>query len=295
MAIRNFISKLVEADQRQRDVQGMKSPMHSTRRRRKRRRTQMETESHNETGADESNWLISYADMMTLLCGFFVMMFALSTVDVQKFEKVKEEVSKTFKGKYEPPATLELARNTEKVLAELGVQGETQVRYTPTAVNIIFQSTLFFDTLSAEIKPEGKDVLAKVIAGLLKQQTDQNKTYKIVVEGHTDNRPILPGTVTPFATNWELSGARASRVVRTFIDSGFKPAQLSAMGLADTQPEHASRTPAGEWDEVGLSKNRRVVLKITDGAADPSEVQTTKLNDSVSTAESAPPLPPPAK
>lgn len=285
MAIRNLISKLVESDQRQRDLQSAKTPS-AQRRRRKRHRTTLETSGHNSAGTeDESNWLVSYADMMTLLCGFFVMMFALSTVDVQKFEKVKEEVSKTFKGTYHPPSTVELAKHTENVLAELGVQGQVEVRSTPTNVSIIFQSTLFFDTLSADIKGEGKEVLGKVIAGLLKQQSAQNKNYHITVEGHTDSRPIAPGALTHFATNWELSGARASMVVRTFIDAGFQPKQLAAVGLADTQPELPARTPAGEWDEAALSKNRRVVLKITEETATAESTTAESVNPLTSPTE----------
>ena len=59
---------------------------------------------------DESNWLVSYADMMTLLCGFFIMMFAISTVDQQKFETVKKDLAEQFKGRYEKPATADVAR-----------------------------------------------------------------------------------------------------------------------------------------------------------------------------------------
>jgi chemotaxis protein MotB len=133
------------------------------------------------------------------------------------------------------------------------------VKTDATGVSITFQSTVFFDTLSADVKPEGKVVLDKLIETIATRQQADKKEYRIIVEGHTDSRPILGGT---FPTNWELSGARASRVVRMFLDLGFSPQKLAAIGYGETRPEAPSRTPAGEWDEEALSKNRRVVLRI---------------------------------
>lgn len=208
---------------------------------------------------DETNWLVSYADMMTLLCGFFIMMFALSTIDQTKFEAAKKEISTQFKGKYEKPKVEELAQFITKVVNDAQLGQLAHIKTDATGVSVTFQSTVFFDTLSADVKPEGKSVLDKLIATIAERQFADKKEYRIIVEGHTDSRPILGGT---FPSNWELSGARASRVVRMFLDLGFTPSKLAAIGYADTRPEAPSRTPAGEWDEEALSKNRRVVLRI---------------------------------
>ncbi len=208
---------------------------------------------------DETNWLVSYADMMTLLCGFFIMMFALSTVDQQKFESTKKELATQFKGKYEKPKVEELATFITQVVNEAQLGKLAHVKSDATGVSVTFQSTVFFDTLSADVKPEGKVVLDKLISTISSRQLADKKEYRIIVEGHTDSRPIVGGT---FPSNWELSGARASRVVRMFLDLGFSPEKLAAIGYADTRPEAPSRTPAGEWDEDALSKNRRVVLRI---------------------------------
>src|SRR5690606_8721044 len=93
------------------------------------------------------------------------------------------------------------------------------------------------------------------------KQRENKKEYRILVEGHTDQRPIVSG---PYPTNWELSGARSSQVVRMFLDQGFSPGKLLSIGYADTRPEKPARTPAGEWDEAALNKNRRVVVRILD-------------------------------
>jgi chemotaxis protein MotB len=145
------------------------------------------------------------------------------------------------------------------------VEKETTVRVDPRGVSIAFESTLFFDTLSADVKTEGQTILGKLAVALDARQKQDLTHYKLVVEGHTDSRPIISGI---YPTNWELSSARASRVVRFFIEKGFSPDKLSAVGYADTRPAVPTRTPAGSLDESALPKNRRVVIRIFDSALD---------------------------
>ena len=97
------------------------------------------------------------------------------------------------------------------------------------------------------------------MTGLSEQQKKNGKNYKIVVEGHTDSQPIFSG---PFPSNWELSSSRATRVVRLFLDQGYLPQNLLAIGYADTQPVAESKKTDGSWDEENLAKNRRVVLRV---------------------------------
>jgi chemotaxis protein MotB len=227
-------------------------------------------ESHGGGGGhDESNWLVSYADMMTLLCGFFIMLFSMAKLDDPKYEKVKEEVAKQFGGKYEAPPIekmgKELSSTATQIFKEAGVEKSVALKTDPSGLTIAFQSTLFFDSLSAEVKPEGRAVIDKVIASIAAQQNKDQKNYKIVVEGHTDARPITGGA---FPSNWELSGARASRVVRLFLDKGFAPDHLTSIGYADTRPVAESRYANGTWCEENLGKNRRVVLRIMEPQAD---------------------------
>ncbi|MBY0471165.1 OmpA family protein [bacterium] len=214
---------------------------------------------------DESNWLVSYADMMTLLCGFFIMMFSMAKLDEPQYERVKESVAKTFGGEYKSP-TNELAKFVTNVLQEAGIEKEVSVRSGPGGVAMIFQSTVLFDTLSADVKPQGQIILNKLIESLATRQHAEQKNYKVVVEGHTDNRPIVGGT---FPSNWELSGGRASRVVRMFLDKGFNPALLTSIGYADTRPaEKKTQLPNGLWDEAALAKNRRVVVRVLEPKMD---------------------------
>ena len=214
---------------------------------------------------DEGNWLISYADMMTLLCGFFIMLFSMARLDEPKYEDLKEVMSKQFGGDYKSPSK-ELAKFVTQIIEETGTQKDTIVKVEGTGVTVMFQSLVLFENLSAEIAPKGQQILARIIDDLYSRQKKEAKRYQIVVEGHTDSRPITGGT--QFATNWELSAARASRVTRYFADKGFEPGKLTAIGYGDTRPKAAARTPSGSYDEAALLKNRRVVLRILDSKAD---------------------------
>ncbi len=103
----------------------------------------------------------------------------------------------------------------------------------------------------------------KLITALLKRQNDEKKLFNVVVEGHTDGRPILSGV---YPSNWELSSARAARVVRLFIEHGLNPEKTLAIGYADTRPRLPHRLPNGGWNEKALLSNRRVVVRILEGS-----------------------------
>jgi chemotaxis protein MotB len=213
---------------------------------------------------DESGWLVSYADMMTLLCGFFIMLFSMAKMDTPKYDSFREEVSKQFGGEYTSP-TKELAKYATQVIQEMGVESPTTVKSDSQGISIVFESTILFPTLSAEMTPEGQKILKKLIDAIALRQKENGKIYHIVVEGHTDGRPVIGGR---YPSNWELSGARASRVVRMFLDKNFTANRLTAIGYADTHPQIQGRTPAGTWDDSALTKNRRVVLRILEPGVD---------------------------
>jgi chemotaxis protein MotB len=237
-----------------------------------------EETAHPEAPHDESNWLVSYADMMTLLCGFFVMLFSMAKLNQPEYEKVKKAVAEQFGGHYQAP-TEELTKFVTQIIEELGVAQETVVTSDGSGVSIAFQSLVFFDTLSSEVKPEGRIILNKLIESIVRRQETDKKAYKIVVEGHTDSRPIVGGL---YPSNWELSGARAARVVRMFLDRGFPSNHLVAIGYADTRPEVEARSPSGVLSGELLAKNRRVVIRILE-----PEVEAIPLPSSPATTASS--------
>src|SRR3954451_8619962 len=93
--------------------------------------------THPAAHDDESNWLVSYADMMTLLCGFFIMLFSMAKLDEPQFEKVKEGVAKAFGGDYKSP-NKDLAKSVTQILVEAGLEKEAVVRVDPAGVAIAF-------------------------------------------------------------------------------------------------------------------------------------------------------------
>ncbi len=207
---------------------------------------------------DDSNWLVSYADMMTLLCGFFIMLFSMAKLDEAKYDSFKAEVSKHFGGRYESPPK-ELARYLEQFTRNLDVAQGVEIKADALGVSISFESTVFFETLSAEITEQGRKVLETFINGISDEQKLKSKLYRIVIEGHTDGRPVTAGL---YPSNWELSSARSARVARLFIEKGYRPQNLVAVGYADTHPKVVERSPSGTWSGDALKANRRVVLRI---------------------------------
>ena len=229
-----------------------------------RKHVKNEPNAHLAGSHDESNWLISYADMMTLLCGFFIMLFSMAKLDNPKYDAFKSEISKQFGGEY-VSATKELAMFATQIIQELGVEKTAIIKSDYNGVSITFESTVFFDTLSAQASTEGTRILKQLIAKVAARQRNTGKTYKIIAEGHTDGRPVTGGE---YPSNWELSGARAARVVRLFLDAGFAPDQMAAIGYADTRPLVPARSASGTWDIDSLAKNRRVVLRIMEPSVD---------------------------
>jgi chemotaxis protein MotB len=238
--------------------------------------------NHNNASHDESNWLVSYADMMTLLCGFFILLFSMAKMDAPKYDSFREAVSKQFGGEYVSPSK-EFAKYATQVIQELGVETPTIIKSDSNGVSIVFQSTVFFETLSSDVSPQGRKILDGLIESIKKRQETTAKTYKIVIEGHTDSRPITGGI---YPSNWELSGSRAARVVRLFLAHGFLSKNLVAIGYADTHPQFSARTPAGTWDEQALAKNRRVVLRILE-----PQIDTIPFPDDTSSLPAAPQQP----
>jgi chemotaxis protein MotB len=217
---------------------------------------------------DESNWLVSYADMMTLLCGFFVLLFSLSKVDAEKYERVRESVSKSFGIQYHN-YPLELSTELNTLLQERGILGDASLRSDARGVSIIFQSTVFFDSASADLKERGAALIKEIGRSILEKERKDQRLFRITVEGHTDPRPIVSER---FPSNWELSAYRASAVVRLLIAQGFNPKLLTAIGYADTRPEIShgldGRSPARNriTSEESWNQDRRVVLRVETSA-----------------------------
>jgi chemotaxis protein MotB len=122
-----------------------------------------------------------------------------------------------------------------------------------------FLSNSFYNSGDAKLLPEGKEIVDKIFEIINAVSKEKKANFSLDVEGHTDDNPIA---TKEFPSNWELSVARASNVVRYLIDRGMEPQRLKASGYADTQPVVSNRNGKGEPIPANQSVNRRVVLRI---------------------------------
>lgn len=208
---------------------------------------------HEEGG--EGNWLVSYADMMTLLVGFFVILLSFSTIDEEKLDSARKELTKEFGGIYEVPFE-EVSNRIKTEMNKMGVGDQVSVKQTSNGIDISFLGTVFFTTGSADLKNEAQQLLAKLIPII----RAENTKFNVLVEGHTDDVPIVGGLF--FKNNWELSSIRACRVLNFFAESGFDKTTLTAVGFGETKPVAPNHDPSGAAIPKNQSQNRRVVIKL---------------------------------
>jgi len=210
-----------------------------------------------QSDASEDDWLITYADAITLLMAFFVIMFSISEPNTAKFEEVTKGMVETLSRQEVQSPFADLRKDLNSVAAESGEQA--QVDTTTRGLTFQFQSGKMFAPGSAEILPEAFPLLDRVAQNLV---LFGNTDYNVIVEGHTDDVPINTAT---FPSNWELSSARASAVVRYFLSRNLDAKRFRAVGLADTEsPRNAPliNRSTGEPIPENREANRRVVVKI---------------------------------
>ena len=225
-------------------------------------------------------WLVSYADFMTLLFATFVVLYALAQSDVDSFKNLEESLRKAFtqnifdnqtsimegqdsvfsgeqgatnpllleymSPKYEQTSYENIKEDIEK-LKENGVSAEIDERGLVIRLN---EHAIKFAPGSAELKPESYKILSNV-SKIIKERFS---IHYIQVEGHTDSDKM---SSSKYPSNWELSSARASSVIRFMIENHkFNPKLFIATGLADTIPIVPNTTSKNK------SKNRRVEIII---------------------------------
>ncbi len=211
---------------------------------------------------NEDAWLITYADMVTLLLSFFIIMFSMSSPDKTQFKKVAEALRK--EGFYTSVTPKEDAYENLKQQLEmsLGASGYDQfmaVSETPKSVDVELSSSSFFMPGAAKFTRDALPML-KLMAGQILPLKDED--VAIEVEGHTDDSIIAS---KQFPTNWELSAARASNVVRYLVAQGFPPEKLRAIGMGDSHPKAPNRDARGTPIPSNQDMNRRVVVRMVKG------------------------------
>jgi chemotaxis protein MotB len=259
---------------------------------------------HQEEGNER--WLLTYADMITLLMALFMVLFSISSVNISKYQTLQESLKAAFSGNILPggkaisrqgstvnashaPASVELqalepvatmgaaklqnstahgsasasaqaasAQNETAVFAHIKAQldayarahgfgnsVQTTIEARGLVIRVLTDDLLF---ASGQAALEGR---ASALLGEISQLLNVDETHPIDVQGNTDNVPIHGGA---YPSNWELSTARASTVVRFLAQHGVSPHRLIAAGYAEQQPLASNATPAGR------ARNRRVEI-----------------------------------
>lgn len=243
----------------------------------------MARKKHEEEHENHERWMVSYADFITLLFAFFVVMYSLSSLNEEKYRVMSSSLIDAFgKGAAAKPGVMDnqpgvlqalpqrplaqqgilpneaaIRREKEKMtnmaqsllgsLAPLIKEGKVRVMQTARGINVEINASVLFAPAEATLNEQSIKTL-EAIARVLK-----NDSHKILVEGHTDSVPIANAL---FPSNWELSAVRASSVIRLFIENGVSENRLQAAGYAATMPVDSNDT------EEGRQRNRRVQLII---------------------------------
>jgi chemotaxis protein MotB len=259
-----------------------------------------------EEHQNHERWLVSYADFITLLFAFFVVMYALSTVNEGKYRILSDSMVNAFRNvpvntaaqtpvvvtrplPQQKPDTVakkpdpvkqvqrekmkDVAKDILEVMAPLIEQGKVRVIETSRGVTIEINDSILFSPGQALLQPpmvRAMRAIAEVIAA---------SDFPITIEGHTDNVPI---NTLQFPSNWELSAVRATTVLRLFADAGVAAERLTAIGYADTRPVEPNLLADGR------ARNRRVSILIDSAIPE----KGTEVNLDRPVVEKKPAIPP---
>ena len=218
-------------------------------------------------------WMTTFGDMMTLLLVFFVLMYSFSVMDLEKFDGFisalqarlgvleggrtitdEEQISRGSMGEDFNPSRENLHRvmgDMTRYVEEKGLEENVELEMTERGLVVRVTGRVLYEIGRAEILPEGRELLGELVVNI------SDIPNNVMVEGHTDNWPI---STEEFPSNWELSTARATNVVRFLIEEHNLDAdRLSAAGYSEYRPLVPNTTPENR------AENRRVAIVILNG------------------------------
>lgn len=252
----------------------------------------MRKRKHDEEHVNHERWLLTYSDLITLLMIFFIILYTISNVNNRKFSDLAQALSTVFgenhgavMGESSQPLPLggskkeqvqmqKLQKEIEKFINEKGIGDKVTVTIEERGLVVSLREKILFPLGSAEINDDGKLVI-KTIGEFFSTMPNH-----IRIEGHTDNLPIK---TAQFPSNWELSTARSTNVVRYLVDSAhLNPVRLSATGYGEFKPKFpntAKGNPLNRRVDMVLLKN---ILEISEPGAQQKIVvipETNKLDE----------------
>ncbi len=219
-----------------------------------------------EEAEDGDGWLVSYADLMTLIACFFILMMAFANYEPVGFQKKAEELSKHFRKDKWKSSAEKSKFMTEEIAKHPELPKKLKLSVKDSIMKIVFSgSTIFKDgeyTLSGDT--------LRTVDSLIDILKTTNPNYRILVEGHADDR--VTGT-DGAQTNWGLSVLRATAIIERFEYFGFPRGNIVAIGKGDTQPLVKSIDKDGKRIEQMATINRRALIKVLE----PMEKKKVKM------------------
>lgn len=219
-----------------------------------------------EDNENLDRWLLTYADLITLLLAFFIVMYSMSQIDSKKFGKMSEALSGVLKGGkimikqgsnigimpgggvLKTAVLKSIGESIENDFMGKGNEKLVSTEVSERGLVIHIMESALFKVGSADLTDRAIETLG-IVAEHLKPLPNH-----IRIEGHTDNRPIK---TAKYPSNWELSSARATEVVRFFIDNyEVRPDEISALGYGEFRPLASNNT------DDNRAKNRRVDIVV---------------------------------
>jgi len=226
------------------------------------RRKRKNDDGHENT----ERWLLTYADLITLLLAFFIVMYSMSRIDAKRFGKMAEALNGVLKGGTTVFKNLTddeilkghgllklgdlnmIQKQIEEKFDAVQRQDDVQTEITERGLVVHILESALFKEGSAKLEPRAMEVLNIIYEKIAPLPNH------VRIEGHTDDRTIN----TPmFPSNWELSTTRATQVVRYFVDNyGMPPDKISALGYGEYRPVRPNNSIENR------AKNRRVDIVI---------------------------------
>lgn len=252
---------------------------------------------------NHERWVISYADLVTLLLGFFIILYSLSEVDVRKFDQLSTTFSRAFNVNVKQgaeggsplfsgttglvPGSFSGQIAVDATAVQHAIDQQEQTAGLPQDISVIasedkivirLADNLLFASGSADVRPDALPLL-RIVA-----DTVRNFGNDVRVEGHTDNIPV--GT-TKYPSNWELSAARATAVLRYMAEqANLDPKHLYAAGYGEFHPIASNATPEGR----ALNRRADVVLLYPSAKIKPSQPSSSGSDQGLRPSQAVPPV-----
>ncbi len=205
----------------------------------------------------EDDWLVTYADAVTLVLCFFIILFSVSEPSPSAYKELAESLAEAgfFDEAQDDPFEV-MTESFEVMIEQNDLEQSMAVEQTDKGMMLELSSSSFYQSGSAKFKPEAIPILKQVVDILRDFNYD---AYVIAADGHTDDVPMRSAL---FPSNWELSGGRSANIVRFFIASGLDQELMQASGFAETRPKVPNKDTEGRPIPENREINRRVVIRV---------------------------------